>query len=200
VKKTIMIAKILLFVVFYIFWVMGALAVIFGLFTNPEHPGDIPFIAIILYLVVIMIPVVLFNRWSIKPRWVDKVQANGKQATATILSVTDTALRINYRRIVKIKLRVEPRDEEPFEVTLENTWFARPIEGGAVQVKYDPNHKQHVVIVSDAQPLPGGHRHETSAHAVSASISDELAELARLHKNGDLSDDEFERAKKKLLR
>ncbi len=104
-----MIVKVLVFVVFYIVWVMGSLSVIFGIFTDPKHPGDIPFIAIVLYLVAIMIPVVLFNRWGIKPRWVEKVRSNGKLAPATIVSVTDTAMRINYRQISKIKLRVEPR-------------------------------------------------------------------------------------------
>ncbi len=66
-------------------------------------------------------------------------------------------------------------------------------------MKYDPDHKQHVVIVEEIQSSSSTYTAGTYRGASGTSISDELAELARLHQNGDLSDDEFERAKKKLL-
>jgi len=212
-----MVMKILLFVVLYIFWVMASLFIVFGLFGSivfgDQPAGVVPLVAIVVYLVMIMIPVLLFNKWGMKPLWVNKVLAEGVQAPATILSVTNTSLRINYRRIARVKLRVEPFGEEPFEAELEDTWFARPPSSGNVQVKYDPNHKKHVVILDSSVVNSGASLDpelqalydlesrdvQRGGRAAGASMSEEISNLARLHKNGDLSDAEFERAKKKLL-
>lgn len=211
-----MILKILLFMVFYIFWVLAALFVVFGLMLAGQEPGVIPLPAIIVYIVVIMIPVLLFNRSMGKPGWVKTVQVEGTLASAKVISVNYTGVRLNHRSIYRVKLRVEPRDAEAFEVSMEDTWFGRPSAGSTIQVKYDPNHKQRVVMLDfslvnssvnragldpELQALYDlessmAHREGSSAKT---NISDELANLARMHKNGDLSDAEFERAKQKLL-
>jgi hypothetical protein len=201
--------KILLFVVFYIFWVIAALFVVFGLMLAGQEPGVIPLPAIIVYGVVIMIPVLLFNRSMGEPGWVKTVRADGKAASATVLSVSYSGVRLNRRYIYKVKLRVEPRDDEAFEVSMDDTWFGHPSEGSKIQVKYDPKHKQHVVILSSSPANWGVNRagldpelqalYNLETSAAKTNISDELANLARMHKNGDLSDAEFERAKQKLL-
>ncbi|MEO8607839.1 MAG: DUF3592 domain-containing protein [Chloroflexota bacterium] len=148
-----MITKILLFLAFYIVWVIGSLAVIFGAFTSDQQPGVVPFPAIALYLIAILIPVWLFNRWVMRePGWSKTVLADGKQATATIVSVKDAGFSLNKARFYKIKLRIEPRDEEPFEVTQEKSlaYYSLPSIGTTIQVKYDPDHRQHVVILGTA--------------------------------------------------
>src|SRR5262249_28508507 len=114
-----MITKIIVFIVLYCVWVMVALAGSFGIFTPPG--GEVPFIAIVVYLVLIMVPIWLFVKWfNAVPGWVKTVQEQGKQAPATILSVKETGMVINRTiDVVRVRLRVEPADDAPFEVSQE---------------------------------------------------------------------------------
>ncbi len=147
--------KTLLFFVFYVFWVMGSLAVIFGAFTSRQDPGNISFLAIILYLVVILIPIWLFNRWvNGQPGWVKTVLAEGKQAPATIQNITDSWVSVNRARLIKLSLHVEPPDEAPFDTSINKlaSWLSVPDVGSPIQVKYDPANKKHIVIVSNSDP------------------------------------------------
>jgi len=71
-------------------------------------------------------------------------------------------------------------------------------------VKYDPNNKQHVVILSESDNASSYAATPSSAKAYAsgspgAEMARNLAELSHLHKSGELSDSEFEAAKKKLL-
>src|SRR5450432_1966629 len=113
--------KIFIFIPLYCVWVLAALFIVFGVFTAGLPAGEVPFPAIVVYLAVIMFPVWLFRKWmNATPRWVQKVQADGKQATATILSVNNTGIVINNTvAIVKLQLRVEPLNDAPFEVSQE---------------------------------------------------------------------------------
>ncbi len=226
-----MLMKILLFVVLYVVWVLVTMAVVFGALTVGLAPGVVPFPAIAVWLVVIMIPAWWFNRYlTHAPGWTNGVLATGTQATATVLSVKNSGVSFNYGRrvVVKIQLRVEPDGEAPFEASLEKitSWLSGPSEGDTIQVKYDPRNKKHVVILSQSDlgysTGPGAFRSGLS-HTVGYSrgsaagqagvgpasqnhravsgvvIADQLANLAQLHRSGDLSDAEFEAAKKKLL-
>ncbi|HTX78110.1 MAG TPA: SHOCT domain-containing protein, partial [Longilinea sp.] len=74
--------------------------------------------------------------------------------------------------------------------------------GERVKVKYDPAHKDHL-IVSGVEISSG--RRERSGGAVpdedseNPDVTEKLEKLSRLHENGELSDAEFAAAKKKLL-
>lgn len=84
-----MIWKVLIFVALYCVWVMVALAGTFGVLINSE--GYLNPLGLVLYLALILAPIWLFNKWfNAVPVWVRKVQAEGKQAPATVLSVKDT--------------------------------------------------------------------------------------------------------------
>lgn len=207
--ETIMIKKILIFIPLYCVWVAAASYSIFGLCSACLDPGPLQLLSIALYLVIIMIPAWLFIKWvNAVPRWVKKVQADGKQATATILSVKDTGMVINNTvALVKLQLRVEPPDEAPFEISQEKqismiTGLGGYSAGAQVMVKYDPDNKQHIII-SDAA-LPARDRESSSSTVpetfnAKPDISQKLEELSKLHKSGELSDSEFAAAKKKLL-
>ena len=220
-----LILKIFLFIAFYCVWVMASLAIVFGVFTAGLPAGELPLPAIIVYLVVILIPIWVFAKWiNAEPRWMKKVLAEGKQAPATILSVKNTGVVINNTEaIVKLQLRVEPSGEAPFEVSQDKeismiTGIGRYEAGAHLQVKYDPDNKKHLAILSGSAAAPSYStsqrsasedpelaalaQYETSSsevHSAGSDVAHDLADLAKLHKNGDLSDAEFEAAKKKLL-
>lgn len=206
-----MIIKVIVFVVLYCVWVMVALAGVSSVLVNSE--GYLNPLGLVLYIALIMVPIWLFNKWfNGVPSWVAKVRAEGKQAPATILSVKETGMIINRTiDVVKVQLLVEPSGEPPFEVKQERrislfSGFGGLREGAHVQVKYDPNNKQHVVIMDDADsPLNFALASKSSSTASygtespGSAMARNLAELSHLHKSGELSDAEFETAKKKLL-
>jgi len=198
------ITKVILFIILYIVWVMVALAASFGIFTTPD--GNVSIFAIIIYLILIMVPVWLFTKWfNGTPAWAKKVEAEGKQAPATILSVKDTGMLINRTiEVIRLNLRVEPPDDAPFEVSQERrislfSGLGSYSEGARVQVKYDPNNKHHVVILSDTAYTSRPAAKSFGTESPGAEMARSLAELSHLHKSGELSDSEFEAAKKKLL-
>ena len=82
---------------------MVALAGSFSIFTTPD--GNVSFFAIIIYIILIMIPMWLFTKWfNGTPGWLKKVESDGKDAAASILSVTNTGMVIN-NTIVVVKVR-----------------------------------------------------------------------------------------------
>ena len=87
---------------------------------------------------------------SRKQRWLLK---NGVAAPALVLKASDTGIRINYfNMVIKVTLRVMPKGEAPFEVTTEAFFqrIAPPIPGMTVYIKYDPNDKKSVVLLSQS--------------------------------------------------
>ncbi len=205
-----MIKKVLIFMSLYCAWVLAASYIAFGVCTACTSPGTLEWLAIAGYLVVIMIPVWLFMRYlNASPGWVKQVEANGQQANATILSVQNTGMVINNTvAVVKLHLRVEPPNEAPFEVSQEKeismiTGPGRYTPGAHFKVKYDPGNQKHVVFLSDPDTHSDDRARPNSAVAEALrsrpDVAQELTELSRLHKSGDLSDSEFAAAKKKLL-
>ena len=204
-----MIKKYLIFIPLLCVWVVVGVYIAFGLCRACLEPGPLEWLAFILYLASVVIPVWLFSKWlTAVPGWIKKVEAQGKQATATILSVKNTGVVINNTiAVVKLQLRVEPPDEAPFEVSQEKevsmiTGLRGYDPGTMVKVKYDPNNKHHLII-SHAN-LPADHRATPSSAVPEAfnsrsDVTEKLAELSKLHKSGELSDTEFAAAKKKLL-
>ena len=208
--ETVMIKKVILFILLYCVWVLAASYIAFGVCTACTSPGMLEWLAIAGYLVVILIPVWLFMKYmNASPGWVKQVEANGKQASATILSVQNTGLVINNTvAVVKLHLRVEPPNEAPFEVSQEKeismiTGPGRYTPGAQFKVKYDPGNQKHVVLLSDADTHSGDRVRPDNAGAEAFNskpdVVQELTELSKLHKSGELSDSEFAAAKKKLL-
>ena len=205
-----MIKKVFIFLPLYCVWVAVASYSVFGLCTACLDPGPLQLLSIVGYLILIMIPFWPFVVWvNASPRWVEQVKADGKQASATILSVKDTGMVINNTvAVVKLQLRVEPPNEAPFEVSQEKeismiTGLGGYSAGAHLEVKYDPDNKNHVVILSGSDST-SDHRAKPGSAATEAfnsrsDVAQELAELSKLHKSGELSDSEFAAAKKKLI-
>lgn len=207
-----MILKVLGFVAGYIAWIMLVMIFIFNTPTVAPALGihdtktgtEIPPLVIGIMLVAFIAPSLLFNRVvNGKPRWTKGVLADGKQASATITRVDDTGLTINNTYYVKLHLRVEPSGESSFEavITAPVSRIAVPSNGDTLWVKYDPKNKKHITILdqTDVQPLSEQPSYQTLRSSPVTDVANELAKLAELHRNGDLTDAEYQAAKKKLL-
>jgi Short C-terminal domain len=196
--------KALIFVALYVVWVIVASSVAFK---GRSDPGFVPIIG---YMVAIMVPMGLFLWWfAAVPGWVKKVEADGQPAEATILSVKNTGVVINNTvAVVKLRLRVEPPNEAPFEINQEKeismlTGLGGYTPGAHLRVKYDPANKNHLVILGEGDTASDDHARPSPAHAQASSsgsnVADKLEELSKLHKSGELTDSEYSAAKKKVL-
>ena len=121
----------------------------------------------------------------------------GRTAPALLLEVTDTGMTVNDNPRVEVRLRVEPPDGEPFEVS-RKVLVSRvrvPRAGERVEVVYDPaDHERFTFRIADladdavAAAQPGDDR-----------TIESLERLARLREQGILSDAEFEEQKRRVL-
>lgn len=79
-----------------------------------------------------------------------KILANGIQAKARIIEVSETGERINNNPVLSILLEVHPEDESFFEATAERvvsiTEVGRLYAGATVQVKYNPSTKKTAIM------------------------------------------------------
>jgi len=78
-----------------------------------------------------------------------RVMARGLDATATILDISDTGVTVNKNPYVKMKLLVQPIVATPYEAEVKAlvSRIAIPRVGDSVQVKYDPDKPQDVIVV-----------------------------------------------------
>ncbi len=204
----------------YAVWVMVALWISAQIFMGGSMSGYVPVGFIVGYIVLILAPLWLFGRWQARgSSWEKKVQANGTLATATIVKVGDTGITVNNtRREILVQLRVEPPDGEPFEVVQQKDLFlfggGSYSEGDHLQVKYDPKNRKHLIILDrnsvassysdkygSGASANSGYASPSRDEIVSppANLARDLADLSKLHKSGELSDSEYEDAKKQIL-
>lgn len=119
----------------------------------------------------------------------ERLEADGVRASATVLEISGGRVSIttgnpqiaaNTELPMKVRLRVEPKDQEPFEVTTKMTFsqFGVPREGGTIAVLFDPD--DHDTVILD-QTMGGGlslaadqirDRAEASGHPELDSIAD----------------------------
>jgi hypothetical protein len=115
----------------------------------------------------------------------------GRRAPAVLLEVEDTGTTVNHDPRVRLRLRVEPEGEPPFELErkLLVSRVAVPRAGERVEVFYDPEDPERFTFrladLTDDAPAPD--RVEL------------LERLARLHADGALTDDEFRAEKARIL-
>jgi len=171
-------AKILLFIPLYCVWVMVTLAAALGIF----QPLNLEFVGIVLYIALLFPPIWLFTKvLNAQPRWLQGVLADGKQAPATVQTLTDTGTRINNTALIKLKLQVNPPDEAPFEASVTKqvsvlSGFSGYSDGRTLQVKYDPNNKKHITLLDHSAVSSVQQHHHTSA---SSHADPELAPSER---------------------
>jgi hypothetical protein len=120
----------------------------------------------------------------------------GARAPAYIVSLEETGTEINDNPRVRIRLRVEPPGEPPFEVERKVlvSRIAIPRQGERVELAYDPADHSRFAFkradLTDDQALPA---------AAAPDIATQLEKLAGLRQAGVLNDEEFEAAKERLL-
>jgi hypothetical protein len=114
--------------------------------------------AVVVVFLPIIIGVYLFIRKALGSSVnANKILAEGKLATAEIVSVKDTGVTMNNNPMVELELRVEPADEPPFAATAK-TFVSRinPTHyapGGVALVRYLPTDKTQVAVDADAKPF-----------------------------------------------
>ncbi len=239
------------FAVFYVIWFLAAFAIFFSQVSRLSLGSLtlLPFLIIGLVIAMFIPWIIFWTTLNRAPAWKQDVLENGRQASATVIGISDTGISFGRTSfVIQMRLQVRPPDEAPFEATLERT-VSRidiPTTGDSYLVKYDPNDKSHILLVSEediahgygtmpaeglvpgiaAQPgalgtsddakqmiqqllnaaRQGGAqvqsldlRNPAAKATGEKDVAQELAQLAELHKNGDLNDAEFDAAKKKLL-
>jgi hypothetical protein len=84
----------------------------------------------------------------------------GEPAEAVVLDISDTGITINDNPKVRLKLRVYPKDREPYEATVSQvvSRVTIPRVGDRVYVKFDPNNPGNVILLyeKDSDPLERG--------------------------------------------
>ena len=112
----------------------------------------------------------------------------GSRAPGVVVEVKDTGTTVNNQPRVRLRLRVQPEGEPPFEVErkLLVSRLAIPRAGERVEVAYDPDDRDRFTFrVGDLADAP--------------SRLDELAKLAELRSSGVLTEEEFEAEKRRIL-
>jgi hypothetical protein len=116
----------------------------------------------------------------------------GRRAPAVVIEVKDTGTTVNNQPRVRLRLRVQPEGEPPFEVErkLLVSRLAIPRVGERVEVAYDPDDRDRFTfraadLADDVARAP--------------SRIDELTKLAELRSSGVLTEAEFEAEKRRIL-
>ncbi len=147
--------------------------------------------------------------------------ATGSKGAGTVISVQDTGTTINDNPRVKMTFRIEPIDGSPAFDAQKTTTVSRvqiPRQGDRYPIWYDPQEPAKTWMYSTPADDNGratirqlfGDVAETfvgmnapgapvAASPQSYDAVEKLKQLADLHQQGILSDDEFQAQKAKLL-
>lgn len=91
----------------------------------------------------------MFSGFLTQPGNYRRIKANGVEAQATILALSDTGVTVNKNPVAKLRLRVEPMGMAAYEVEVKAmvSRLAVPRPGDGVRVKFDPNKPEDVIVV-----------------------------------------------------
>jgi putative oligomerization/nucleic acid binding protein/uncharacterized protein DUF3592 len=156
-----------------------------------------------------------------KKKKAETLFATGSKGAGTVISVQDTGMTVNDNPRVKMVFRIEPVDGLPAFDAQKTTTVSRvqiPRQGDRYPVWYDPENPTKTWLYSMPADDNGratirqmfGDVAETfvgmnapgapvAASAQSYDTVEKLKQLADLHSQGILSDDEFSAQKAKLL-
>ena len=102
------------------------------------------------------------NLFRMTPGWIKDVQANGKAAKAVVVSDPKDNMKgvqgYEGRDMwLEVSARIESADEPPFDAKMQcqlsQIVFGMLETGMTVNAKYDPAHKERVVLVDDQHTL-----------------------------------------------
>jgi len=91
----------------------------------------------------------MFSGFLMQPGSYRRIKANGVEAEATILSISDTGVTINKNPVAKLRLRVQPLGMAAYETEVKAmvSRVAIPRPGDGVRVKFDPNKPEDVIVI-----------------------------------------------------
>jgi hypothetical protein len=157
-----------------------------------------------------------------KRKQAEELFTTGAKGAGTVVQVQDTGMTVNDNPRIKMTFRVEPLDGSPGFDTEKTTTVSRvqiPRQGDRYPVWYDPqdSSKWAYATIADetgretmrqlfgevAKTFVGMNAPAAPAGAGGAPQAqdtiEQLKQLADLHNQGLLTDDEFEQQKSKLL-
>ena len=156
-----------------------------------------------------------------KRKKAEELLTTGSKGAGTVVQVQDTGMTVNDNPRIKMIFRVEPLDGSPAFDTTKTTTVSRvqiPRQGDRYPVWYDPQDTSkwaYATIADDtgretvrqqfgdvAETFVGMGAPAAPAPAAQAGAQDtveQLKQLADLHAQGLLTDDEFADQKAKLL-
>jgi hypothetical protein len=155
-----------------------------------------------------------------KKKKAEELFATGSKGAGTVLEVQDTGMTVNDNPRIKMAFRVEPLDGSPAFDTTKTTTVSRvqiPRQGDRYPVWYDPQDTSkwaYATIADDTgrQTMRqlfgevaetfvgmGAPAAPTPPPAQAQDTVEQLKQLADLHAQGLLTDDEFADQKAKLL-
>jgi Short C-terminal domain len=155
-----------------------------------------------------------------KKKQAEELFTTGSKGAGTVVLVQDTGMTVNDNPRIKMTFRVEPLDGTPAFDTTKTTTVSRvqiPRQGDRYPVWYDPQDtskwayatiaddsgretmRQLFGEVADTFVGMGAPDAPTPPPPQAQDTVEALKQLADLHKQGLLTDDEFEAQKAKLL-
>jgi hypothetical protein len=152
--------------------------------------------------IALLAPVAIFlyldNR---TPPWKKAVLDGGQGAWGEVRKIEGSGFAKNNMPDLRLAREVRPPGEAPFEAKFERPEFqaAGLSPGASVYVNYDPQNKQHITIAdSPAGAAPARHsKHQPPTPP--PDLAGQLGRLAKRREAGQLTAEEFEAAKRKLL-
>ena len=158
-----------------------------------------------------------------KRKKAEELMATGSRGAGTVVMVQDTGMTVNDNPRIKMTFRVEPLDGSPAFDTTKTTTVSRvqiPRQGDRYPVWYDPQDTSswmYATIADESRARDDAsalrrrvqhlRRHERAGRPESGGggapqaqdTVEALKQLADLHQQGLLTDDEFSAQKSKLL-
>lgn len=211
-----------------IFTTVGVASILAGV-NSDTGGEVFPFVFGGFFMLPLVLALVMIPMGKRKVRRAERLVETGKRGVATVLDVHDTGVTVNENPRVKLTLRIEPEDGGPAiqrHKTILASRIAIPRPGDTYPVWYDPDNPKLTGLGTDLdeaaappdiralfdrarrsrqapavpEPAPAPEVNGTITPApVKQDWVTELARLNDLRLAGALTDEEFTRAKEKLL-
>ena len=184
------------------FGAVGVASILRGINGGVGGDGDttFPFVFGGLFLLPVLLPLFFIPFGKRSKRRKAWLRAQGKKAVATVTAVDDTGVTVNQNPGVRLKLSIQPNNGEPAFEGEHLAVVSRvdvPRVGDRHPVWYDPRDTSKFDIgnkIQAAEPAPTPEPSERPTDWVN-----ELAKLNDLRLSGALTDEEFTKAKDRLL-
>ena len=160
--------------------------------------------AVIIVLLLVPVAILVYLDYH-APAWKKVVHASGQGAWGVVTKIDRLAYNRNYVNYLGVALEVRPAGAAPFKAKLDLPAFsvAGLDPGNSVYVKYDPQNQRHILLAEPPDSADQAGAHAThlapSQKAAAHDLTSQLERLAKLQAAGQLTPEEFEAAKHKLL-